>query len=91
MTRRIRSGAIAPRALITALLLCLGAGRAMAQAAPSWLRYPAISPDGKTIAFVFKGDIYTVEATGGTARALTASETASRLTPRPRAKAGRNG
>ncbi|WP_276483406.1 S41 family peptidase [Paraflavitalea pollutisoli] len=39
-----------------------------AAAAPQWMRYPAIAPDGKTIAFVYAGDIYTVPATGGEAR-----------------------
>ena len=42
-----------------------------AQAAPLWLRYPAISPDGKTIAFTYKGSIYTVSAEGGVATRLT--------------------
>jgi Tol biopolymer transport system component len=37
----------------------------------SWMRYPAISPDGKTIAFTYKGDLYRVPATGGTATPLT--------------------
>src|SRR6476620_8207066 len=37
----------------------------------SWMRYPAISPDGKTIAFTFKGDLYKVSASGGTATPLT--------------------
>ena len=32
-----------------------------------WTRYPAISPDGKTIAFNYKGDIYTVNVEGGKA------------------------
>lgn len=36
-----------------------------------WLRYPSISPDGKTIAFGYKGDIYLVNAQGGTATPLT--------------------
>ncbi len=39
---------------------------------PLWLRYPAISPDGKTIAFSFRGHIFTVPATGGLAIPLTA-------------------
>ena len=39
--------------------------------APLWLRYPAISPDGSTIAFSYKGDIYTVPSTGGKATQLT--------------------
>src|SRR5947209_6373387 len=37
----------------------------------SWMRYPVISPDGKTIAFTFKGDIYKVSSSGGTATPLT--------------------
>ncbi|MDE6826400.1 MAG: PDZ domain-containing protein [Paramuribaculum sp.] len=58
--------------LITALmgLAALPAVAAGSQA-PLWMRYPAISPDGKTVAFSYKGDIYTVPATGGTARQLT--------------------
>ncbi|MEO9012639.1 MAG: peptidase S41, partial [Ginsengibacter sp.] len=39
-----------------------------------WLRYPAISPDGSTIAFGYKGDIYTVSSQGGKATALTIHE-----------------
>ncbi len=42
-----------------------------AQENAEWFRYPAISPDGQTIAFVYKGDIYTVPTEGGTAKALT--------------------
>lgn len=42
-----------------------------AQNSPSWLRYPAISPDGKTIAFTYKGDLYKVASSGGTAQQLT--------------------
>lgn len=38
---------------------------------PLWLRNTAISPDGKTIAFTYKGDIYTVPTTGGLATRLT--------------------
>ncbi len=45
-----------------------------AQQAPLWLRYPAISPDGSTIAFSFKGDLYTVPTAGGDARPLTVGE-----------------
>ena len=44
------------------------------QVNPLWLRYTAISPDGKTILFTFKGDIYSVPATGGAAIPLTLSE-----------------
>jgi len=39
-----------------------------------WIRYTAISPDGKTIAFSYMGDIYTADAlTGGNAKAITAN------------------
>jgi len=43
----------------------------LAQQSPKWLRYPSISPDGQTIAFTYKGDIYTVPAGGGAATAIT--------------------
>ncbi|HYZ71466.1 MAG TPA: hypothetical protein VE641_00195 [Chthoniobacterales bacterium] len=42
------------------------------QSAPLWLRYPAISPDGKNIAFSFEGHLFIVASTGGTAQPLTA-------------------
>ncbi len=38
-----------------------------------WLRYPAISPDGREIAFAFMGDVYIVPVEGGFARALTSA------------------
>lgn len=41
--------------------------------APLWLRNAAISPDGKTVAFTYKGDIYTVPTAGGRARQLTSN------------------
>lgn len=54
-----------------AFALTLIAAPLAAQDAPSWLRYPAISPDGGTIAFTYKGDIYRVPAAGGAAVPLT--------------------
>ena len=36
-----------------------------------WFRHSAISPDGKTIAFSYQGDIYSVPTEGGDARPLT--------------------
>ena len=36
-----------------------------------WMRYPSISPDGKTIAFGYRGDIWLVDRDGGRARLLT--------------------
>lgn len=50
--------------------LCV-AGFASAQNAPLWMRHCAISPDGTTIAFTYKGDIYTVPVTGGRAMQIT--------------------
>ncbi|NOY23058.1 MAG: peptidase S41 [Acidobacteria bacterium] len=44
---------------------------AVAGNAPLWMRYPAISPDGTAIAFSFQGNLYQVNATGGTAVPLT--------------------
>lgn len=39
-----------------------------------WLRYPAISPDGQTIAFGYQGDLWTVPAAGGVATPITVHE-----------------
>ena len=39
---------------------------------PLWLRYPAISPDGATIAFSFRGHLFTIPVGGGLATPLTA-------------------
>lgn len=41
---------------------------------PKWMRYSAISPDGKTIVFTFKGDLYKVSSQGGAATPLTMHE-----------------
>ena len=41
---------------------------------PLWLRDVAISPDGKNIAFCYKGDIYRVSAAGGAAQQLTSHQ-----------------
>ena len=38
---------------------------------PLWLRDVQVSPDGSAIAFGYKGDIYTVDVKGGTAKQLT--------------------
>lgn len=51
----------------------LAASAAVGAESPLWLRNAAISPDGKTVAFTFKGDIFTVPVTGGQARQITSS------------------
>lgn len=44
-----------------------------------WLRDIKISPDGRTIAFGYKGDIWTVPVTGGQATRLTTMDTYEQL------------
>jgi len=54
------------------LSMALGLIAASSQAiTPLWLRDVQLSPDGSSIAFCYKGDIYTVHAQGGTAKQLT--------------------
>jgi tricorn protease len=62
------------KAFFAVLALFAVFATATAQTAPSWLRYPAISPDGKTIVFTYKGDLYRVPSGGGTAVPLTLHE-----------------
>jgi len=60
--------------LLSALVaLSLFATTAYSQDNPRWLRHSAISPDGKTVAFAYQGDIFTVSAAGGEARQVTTS------------------
>ncbi len=40
---------------------------------PRWLRDVTISPDGKTVAFTYKGDVFTVPVAGGRAFQLTSN------------------
>ena len=63
----------------TKQIIALAAGLAIsctaaAQNGPLWMRYSAISPDGQTIAFSYKGDLFMVPSSGGTARQLTTAE-----------------
>ena len=58
------------------VLLLAGCAFVSAQNAvqePLWFTYPAISPDGQTIAFSHLGDLYTVPVAGGEARRITSN------------------
>ena len=59
--------------LITCCALALAALAAEA-GAPLWLRDVRISPDGQSIVFCYKGDIYRVAAQGGRAIQLTTQD-----------------
>ena len=57
------------------LLLCAAVGlmgHTLSAATPLWLRDVRISPDGRNIAFTYRGDIYKVPVSGGQAVRLTA-------------------
>ena len=56
---------------LVVLSLCTVSTIASAQNDAGWMRYPALSPDGATIAFTYRGDLYRVPASGGTATQLT--------------------
>lgn len=58
---------------IPGLLLSLAVltGSLSANQEPTWLRYPAVSPDGTQIAFTSGGQIWRVPSTGGEAVPLT--------------------
>ena len=56
--------------IITAALLGLSLN-SFADSSPLWLRFCSIAPDGQTIAFSYKGDIFSVPVNGGTAKQLT--------------------
>ena len=57
-------------AIFVTTLLFFGSTATAAEPA-QWLRYPAISPDGETIVFSYRGDLWTVPSNGGQATQLT--------------------
>jgi tricorn protease len=71
LVTRVPSRAVFAFLAFAALAVVAVAVAQAPDASPSWLRYPAISPDGQTIAFAYKGDIYRVPAAGGAAVPLT--------------------
>jgi len=56
------------RSLVPLFLL---AALAAADDTLAWIRYPAISPDGKQICFSYRGDLWLVPSAGGTATPFT--------------------
>lgn len=46
--------------IFSLLILCMLSSTLMAQNTPEWMRYASISPNGKEIAFSYKGNIYSV-------------------------------
>ena len=68
--RRFRTAMVG---VFAAVCLAAAAPAPAAQRA-LWLRYPAISPDGRTVVFSYHGNLWKVPATGGTAEPLTVSD-----------------
>ncbi|NLI01464.1 MAG: PDZ domain-containing protein [Chthonomonadales bacterium] len=67
-----------PAALLALLWAC-AAATAQTPEPIRFARHPALSPDGRTLAFTYHGDIWTVAATGGTAKRLTIHEAHDQL------------
>ena len=61
------------KTIVTTILLSITT-LVIGQNTPQWMRHSSISPDGNTIAFTYKGDLYTVAASGGEAQQLTYHE-----------------
>ena len=62
---------ISMKKILSFSLFLLAAFWMHAQEVPLWLRYSAVSPDGSTVAFTYKGDIFTVPVAGGKATQVT--------------------
>jgi tricorn protease len=71
-SRQISQGFAIAGLLAAMLSINLQADPLGPQSTPLWLRYPAISPDGKSVAFSFEGHLFTVPSAGGVAQPLTA-------------------
>lgn len=59
------------KTLLLFSLLALAGFKGHAQSQPRWMQQPSVSPDGKWIAFEYKGNIFKVPYTGGDAVPLT--------------------
>lgn len=66
-SRKVMSGVLFVAAVLAAAVVSAGEPAL-------WLRYPAISPDGATVVFSYRGDLWTVPVAGGTAVPLTVHE-----------------
>lgn len=53
--------------------LALTPTRATEKENPRWIRQTALSPDGREIAFTYRGDIFVVPVSGGRARQITSN------------------
>lgn len=58
---------------IIATIALLTAAASASAVTPLWMRDVQISPDGSSIAFTYKGDIWTVPASGGEATRITST------------------
>ncbi|GAA4281551.1 S41 family peptidase [Gaetbulibacter aestuarii] len=59
---------------VLTLVVCIYSLITFAQNEAHWLRYPSISPDGSKIVFSYHGNLYTVNANGGNAVAITTGD-----------------
>ena len=72
--RKVYKENIGMRRIFMALsALLVAVSLSAAEDSPLWLRKNCISPDGSSIAFCYKGDIYVVSSEGGTARQITSN------------------
>src|SRR5215204_6030330 len=62
------------RPTLAAVVVLTAAAAAPAQEPIRFARTPDISPDGKTVAFSYLGDVWTVPSVGGVARPVTMHE-----------------
>ena len=62
------------RAVLGALCAMAVTAAAQGQEAEHWLRQPAVSPDGQSVVFTARGDLWRVDAAGGTAIPLTVDD-----------------
>ena len=60
------------KSVAVAFLATIACGLAAAAESENlWIRYPAISPDGQSVAFSFRGDIWVADSKTGAARMVT--------------------